>query len=48
MVDSAKHTAHEANVKAQELKESAGEKLETTEKIGKDYFIFVDILLLFN
>lgn len=38
VVDSAKHAAHEANVKAHELKESAGEKLESAEKIGKYYF----------
>jgi hypothetical protein len=39
LVDSAKHTAHEVNVKAQELEKSAEQKLESTEKLGKYYFI---------
>jgi hypothetical protein len=51
LVDSAKQTAHEASVKAQELKESAGEKLETARKMSK-YFLrflfFVHTLFLFN
>jgi hypothetical protein len=39
LVDSAKHAAHDVSVKAQELKESAGEKLKAAEKIGKYYLI---------
>lgn len=39
LVDSAKHTAHDANVKAHELAESAEEKLEAAEKAGRLTFL---------
>jgi len=39
LVDNAKHAAHDVSVKAQELKESAGEKLQAAEQIGKYYLI---------
>ena len=37
LADSAKQTAHDAGVKAQEVKESTGEKLEAAGKTGKSF-----------
>lgn len=45
LADSAKQTAHDASVKAQEVKESAGEKLEAAGKTGKS-FSSSDFLIL--
>lgn len=47
LADSAKETAHDASVKAQELKESAGEKLEKTEKAGRIFSIFTYLIIRF-
>jgi hypothetical protein len=38
VVDSAKQAAHDVSVKAHEIKESAGEKLESAEKAGRNIF----------